>query len=223
MLRAPLLSICGLVAACASRPLPAVTLHDSHPHYPVTVIRISDSLTLRHVARAAVHDSDAARSLVPDYDRTLSTYTLMDAHGRKLVTAPSALIDPRAKADEFQIHHLKNDALTVLASANRNTILIIEDITTAIPGEAYILLRRRPDATWMWSSFDVPRFPQNGWYLERWWPAIAGLSDSKIWYHLEERPRWRGIEGKCLRVKERTWSQSLDEIKPGNYLDYPKR
>ena len=214
-----LVALCSLLAACATRPVPAIKAYDARPHYPVTVIPLSPSLTLRHVARAEVQRSSRS-VLARDANPTLSTYTLIDGLNRKLFTAQSTLSEPHSMTGGPQMwnYRYEHDSLTVFTSESRHTILIVEDSTTAIPLRAFLLLRQKPDLSWTWSAFDVPKFPRHAWYLDQMWPSIAGLSDERIWYHLNDLPRWQS-EGHWFRIRERTWSQSLDTIKPGDFMD----
>jgi len=93
-----------MFVACASHPAPPTTAFDSRPRYPVTVIPLSPSLSLRHVARAPG---------IAEEWYSLSTYELVDADGTKLFTIPSMLDDPKWEG-EFKAYYRANDRITVL-------------------------------------------------------------------------------------------------------------
>ena len=181
--------------ACASRPVDTATAFDSRPRYPITVIRLSPSLSLRHVAGASCpYDSDVRPQIGSDGTRTFSTYELVGGDGAKLFTAPSMLSDPGREAAEFRAYYRANDRITVRTSDSKNTILIVEDRSPAYPQRAHILLRRNSESTWAWPQLDVPTFPRYGPPTGKSFAEVVGLSDTAI----------------LLRSEGRTWSQPFE-------------
>ena len=155
-----------MFVACASLPAPPITAFDSRPRYPVTIIPLSPSLILRHVARA----------------RSNSTYELVDADRTILVTASSTLTDPEQEVAEFRAYFRANDRITVFTSDSKNTILIVEDRSHAYPDTKHILLRRKSDSTWTWFQLDVPTIPRVGPPVDKIFPRVVGLSNRAIWF-----------------------------------------
>jgi hypothetical protein len=186
-------------AACTSRPVPPTTAFDSHPRYPVTVIELSPSLSLRHFAGAPCdYNSDARPQIGSEGTRTFSTYDLVATDQRKSFSAPSMLSDPQRELAEFRAYYRANDRITVLTSSSKNTILIVEDRSPTFPNRAHILLRRASDSTWAWSQLDVPTFPRYGPPTAKSFAHVVGLSDTTIWFSADGR----------------AWSQPLNETTP---------